>query len=180
MATRTNAIESSINRLQELGVNFLAIDFDMTILDTHTAGRWVGSLEELLGHVRHEFKQLITASLQKNIRVAVVTFTAQISFVKGVLEAIVGPEEAARIPIRGNDRTWSYQGNGSRDGKQAYIASAVEELEQSGDAKITKSTTVLIDDDRRNIHHALSDGTRAIWFNPDKPHHLLRDLARLV
>jgi hypothetical protein len=180
MATRTNAVGDSIKRLQELGVNFLAIDFDLTILDVHTGGRWSGTLDELLGHVRHEFRQLIVAARQNGIRVAVVTFTSQVVFVKGVLEAILGPEEAAWIPIRGNDRSWSYQGAGCRDGKQAHIASAVEELENAGQADITKTTTVLIDDDRRNVHHALADGVRAIWFNPDKPHHLLQDLARLV
>lgn len=181
MATRgVNAIGDCVERLNEVGINLLAIDFDQTILDIHTGGRWQSSLEELLPHVRSEFKQLISAARQHEISVAVVTFTTQMHLVKGVIESIVGQEEAEHIPIRGKDRSWSYHGGGSRDGKQAYIASAVEELEQSCEIEITKNTTVLIDDDRRNIRHALADGVRAVWFNPDKPHHLLRDLSRLV
>lgn len=97
-----------------------------------------------------------------------------------ILENVVGLDHAARIPVRGSDRSWTYSGLGSRDGKQAYIASAVEELEQLGDVSISKQTTVLIDDDKKNIRIALKDGVRAVWFNPDKPHHLLKDLQRLV
>ena len=136
-------------------------------------------------------------ALQHNIHVAIVTFSRQINLVKGVLEAIVGVEQASKIPIRGGDRSWKYEGVGSQDGKQAHMASAVEELEQQqhrqrpppsssggdnvvGGLEITKSTTLLIDDDKRNIRTALEDGVRAIWFNPDKPHRLLRELTELV
>ena len=127
--------------------------------------------------------------MQHNIHIAIVTFSRQISLVKGVMEAVVGVEQAAKIPIRGGDRSWKYEGAGSQEGKQAHMASAVEELEQqhrqqqSGGGvglEITKSTTLLIDDDKRNIRTALEDGVRAVWFNPDKPHRLLRELTELV
>jgi hypothetical protein len=39
---------------------------------------------------------------------------------------------------------------------------------------------VLIDDDPKNIRIALGDGTRAVWFNVDKPHHLLQELVQMV
>ena len=111
------------------------------------------------------------------------------------MESIVGVDQASKIPIRGGDRSWKYEGRGSREGKQAHMASAVEELEQQqqttststtggggggGGIEITKSTTLLIDDDKRNIRTALEDGVRAVWFNPDKPQRLLRDLTELV
>jgi len=119
--------------------------------------------------------------MQQNIHIAIVTFSRQSNLVKGVMESVVGIEQAAKIPIRGGDRSWKYDGVGSRDGKQAHMASAVEELEQSGEGvEITKSTTLLIDDDKRNIRTAMEDGVRAVWFNPDKPHRLLRDLTELV
>jgi hypothetical protein len=182
MTTRTGggAIENSIKRLLQLKINFLAIDFDCTLIDLHTGGRWAGTAEELLAHVRPEFRQLVMAACSNNIHISIVTFTPQTAMVKGVLENIVGTERAERIPIRSGDRTWSYQGAGSHAGKQAHMASAVEELEQNGQVEITKNSTVLIDDDQRNVRHALKDGVRAIWFNPEKPHHLMRDLARLV
>ena len=127
------------------------------------------------------------------MHVAIVTFSRQINLVKGVMESIVGVDQASKIPIRGGDRSWKYEGRGSREGKQAHMASAVEELEQQqqttststtggggGGIEITKSTTLLIDDDKRNIRTALEDGVRAVWFNPDKPQRLLRDLTELV
>lgn len=144
----------------------------------------MGTVEELEGHIRPEFRQLLQAFLLNDIHVAIVTFTPQTGLVKNILEKMTQHDERLYkyvIPIRGGDKTWSYTGVGSTHGKQAHMASAVEELLQHNtNADITKQTTVLIDDDRKNIRIALKDGTRAVWFNPDKPHHLLLDLARLV
>ena len=176
------AVEKAIARLQDLGVNFLALDFDQTILSCHTGGRWPHSAEELLTFVRPQFQKLIPAAHQSQIHIAVVTYTAQINLVRSVLESIVGPQAAEKIPIRGADRSWQYNGTGSTDGKQPHIASAVEELltNASPSMNITKKTTLLIDDDPRNIRHALNDGTRAIWFNPDKPDKLFESIIKLV
>ena len=195
------AIHKVIHRLLDLGINLLAIDFDQTILDIHTGGRWNDTLEELLPHVRPEFAQLIPAALDNNIHVAIVTFSSQIHLVRGVLEYIcslaagninndnadihstqyAAISRAAQIPIRGGDRSWSYKGGGSREGKQHYIASAVEELESKNPGlEITKNTTVLIDDDSKNIRFAFADHVRGVWLNPDKPHLLLQDLIKLI
>jgi hypothetical protein len=177
----SSAITSAIAKLKELGINFLALDFDQTILDTHTGGRWRESLEELLPHVRPVFVQLMQAAVEHDIQVAIVTFSVQSKLVLGVLEHTVGMPAAHQIPIRGGDRSWRYEGEGSLDGKQAHMASAVEELEtRNQGVQITKSSTLLIDDDRKNIRVALRDSTRAIWFNPSKPHMLLQDIMRLV
>lgn len=182
MATRINsssAIENAIIRIQRCNINFLAIDFDQTFIDIHTGGHWPGTSEELLLHVRPEFRDLVLSAIAHDIRVAIVTFSRQASLIRRVLEASVGVEVASKIPIRGGDRSWSYEGVGSQDGKQAHMASAVEELEQNGEIDISKATTLLIDDDKRNVQIALQDGVRAIWFRPHKPHHLLQDLAKL-
>jgi hypothetical protein len=191
-ALPTSAIGSAIGKLQELGINFLAIDFDQTILDIHTGGQWKGTLEELIPHVRPVFSQLIQAAVESNIHVAVVTFSSQVSIVRGVLDYMVGIQASQQIPIRGGDRSWKYKGGGSTRGKQAHMASAVEELEaathhgKSGEeggsdgVHITKNTTLLLDDDANNIRFALSEHVRAIWFNPKKPHLLLQDIAKLV
>ena len=179
-ATRTyNAVESSIVRLKALEINFVAVDFDQTIIDVHTGGRWSGTPEELVPHVRPEFKQLLPALLHNQICVAVVTFSPQTSMIQRILESVVGPEHIGRIPIRGGDKTWTYNGEGSKHGKQAHMASAVEELEQDGSIRISRATTVLIDDDVNNIRHALRNGTRGVWLNPDKPHRLFKDLKEL-
>ena len=60
------------------------------------------------------------------------------------------------------------------------MASAVEELEGLHGVEITKRTTLLIDDDVKNIRTALRDGVRAIWLNPRHSHVLLQDITKLV
>jgi len=187
----STGINQAIAKLKELGINFLALDFDCTILDIHTGGRWNGSLEELFPHVRPVFAHLIEAAVAssssdeegegKELHVAVVTFTRQIQLVRGILDQIVGPEASQRIPIRGGDRSWKYTGGGSTQGKQPHMASVVEELEsQHAGLRITRNTTLLIDDDEQNIRVALTNGVRAIWLNPEKPHLLLQNIRKLV
>lgn len=179
-ANSTSAIQNAVGRLKELDINFLAIDFDQTILDVHTGGRWEATEEELFPHVRPAFFQLIEAARGADIEVAVVTFSRQTHLVRGILDWILGVDGSSRVPIRGNDRSWQYKGRGSKSGKQAHMASAVEELEQRYGVEITRKSTLLIDDDDNNIRCALGDGVRAIWFNPEKPHKLLPDMIRLV
>lgn len=251
------SIQKVIDHLKnDVGINFLALDFDQTILDIHTGGRWNHSLEELFPHIRDVYAQLIRAALTNDMEVAVVTFSCQTKFVRGVLDHIMSScldmdpqtleamgvlgignvvDTSHRIPIRGGDRSWRYNGSGSHEGKQPHMASAVEELEarreedylrakaaleaanhrsSSGGVRtpppgasksqneavtptrtedgaasetaaapmpeaITRKTTLLLDDDSRNIRYALQNGVRAVWFNPKKPHKLLPDLMNL-
>jgi hypothetical protein len=52
----------------------------------------------------------------------------QTKLIRSVLRAAFGKVIAANIVVRGSDATWSYEGAGSKAGKQQHIASAVEEL----------------------------------------------------
>jgi len=249
------AVEKAIDKLTELDINFLALDFDQTILDIHTGGAWKGSLEELFPHIRPVFAQLITTALTtasinngdgNGIEIAVVTFSFQTRFVRGVIDHIIEVgldhdtsnklgmigiggvvDTSNKIPIRGGDRSWRYSGTGSIEGKQPHMASAVEELEtlrelreeeeqqqqrsaystttsasglisgseltpssaattaKNANAKpplppITRKSTLLLDDDHRNIRHALDNGVRAIWFDPKRPNKLLPEIMKLV
>ena len=79
------------------------------------------------------------------------------------------PEVADRIPIRGEDGSWEYEGEGSMQGKQPHMASGQEFLIASQAASITRESTLLVDDDANNIRTALDEGVRAIWCNPDNP-----------
>jgi hypothetical protein len=162
-------------------INFLAIDFDQTIIDTHTGGNWKGTAEGLLVHVRPMFLHLIPAALERNFHVAIVTFSPQVEMIGSLLQTIVGTDVCRKIPIRGGGpHQWMYTGMGNKEGKQGHMASAVEELEQLQKAEITKATTVLMDDDARNIRIALREGVRAIWLNPEKSRLLLQDMQELI
>ncbi|CAN0549888.1 unnamed protein product, partial [Ectocarpus sp. 8 AP-2014] len=46
-------------------VNFLALDFDLTILNIHTSGRWPGTPEQLTQRIRPFFQALIPIAVAK-------------------------------------------------------------------------------------------------------------------
>ena len=165
-----------------MNINFLAIDFDQTIVDLHTGGRWKESARDLAEHVRPVFRHLIPMANGRNIRIAVVTFSPQTGQIREVLEIAFDASLSDLIPIRGNDMTWKYMGNGLRMGKQEHMASAAEELmtrPMLGVTDVSKSTTLLIDDDPRNVKKSLKDGTRAVWLNPVDPNKFLSDILLL-
>lgn len=171
--------KDAVSRLTKLNINFLALDFDYTILDVHTGGRFKGSIEELCSHVRPMFIHLISAAHAAGIKIAVVTFSPQTQFIAEVLENFF--PFASEIIIRGRDQSWSYEGNGMKDGKQAHMASAVEELMTNDDTlNITRSSTLLVDDDDSNIKLALREGVRAILLDPHNSSSLLTDMTILV
>ena len=156
------------------------------MIDVHTGGRWKDSSSELADHLRPLFKQLIPMAMRHNIRVAIVTFSPQTKHIREVIEIAFPTSISELIPIRGNDQSWTYTGNGMRLGKQEHMASAAEELMSKPtptlgvvNTDVCKNTTLLIDDDPRNIKKCLKDGTRAIWFNPLDPNRLLDDILLL-
>ena len=157
------ATKKAIQKLKELEINFLALDFDQTILDIHTGGSWKGTVEELYPHIRPEFKALITSAIATNgeIEIAIVTFSCQTRMVRGVIDHIIttGLDEntkqtipgligiggivdtSTKIPIRGGDRSWRYNGSGSINGKQPHMASAVEELDARREEEEVQAAT---------------------------------------
>jgi len=167
-----------LSHLVELKINFLALDFDQTILDIHTGGKWRGSAQELAEHVRPMFYHLIKAAHDANVKVAVVTFSSQVEQISHILE-LYFPEFSTEIIIRGRDKSWSYEGNGMKLGKQPFMASAVEEFETIGNVEISRNSTLLVDDDPQNIKLALKDGVRAILFLPHKSLNFFKDVERI-
>ena len=63
--------------------------------------------------------------------------------------------------------SYAYTGNGSQEGKQPYMASAAYELSAKYNIDITRRSTLLVDDDFRNIQIALKYKTPAIRFEPE-------------
>mmetsp|Transcript_127 Transcript_127/g.288 ORF Transcript_127/g.288 Transcript_127/m.288 type:complete len:232 (-) Transcript_127:435-1130(-) len=172
----------AVGKLVDLKINFLAIDFDQTMIDIHTGGRWKESVSSLTTHLRPLFLHLIPIATSSQIRIAIVTFSPQTKHIREVLEYAYSPNVAECIPIRGNDGSWTYVGNGMKMGKQEHMASAAEELmakPMPDVGIISKSTTLLIDDDPKNIKKSLKDGARAVWINPRDPLRLLDDIMRL-
>jgi hypothetical protein len=108
---------------------------------------------------------LVPLALKNGIVVAIVTFSRQVELIKRVLE-LNFPEVYQQIPIRGDDDSWVHESLPKYNtGKQSYMASAAEELAEQYDMKITRSSTLLIDDDHNNIRVALENLVRAVHFN---------------
>ena len=229
--------EGMMARIQQDGIQLVAFDFDKSILDIHTKGKWKGPASDLVPHVRPDMKCLIRNCRERGIHVAVATFSTQKDLIQEVLQEALGytRTEQQKVPDTGpgdvnqdsptaNDAGDSsnhlFTGpyipvygrddvvEGSNKGKQSQLLLAMEainrqtkitmadipvlvegetaQLQQQEDAGehtnkdgekqlasttapalITAASTLLVDDDRRNIQIAMEDGYRTILFRPD-------------
>lgn len=110
------------------------------------------------------------------------------------LKIVFGQDVADKIVIRAKDNSWGGSGTTetylvfesclfysparctpfpagetAKEGKQKFLASAAEQFQRLHGVEITRNSTLLIDDDHRNIQIALERGVRAVWFIPDEP-----------
>lgn len=94
IASTTNSNENTVWTCQSMlefvvnnKIQLVALDFDKTILDVHTGGRWKHRSQELVPHVRPEFVCLIQQLLeQEDMQVAVATFSTQKDLIRRVLQ----------------------------------------------------------------------------------------------
>ncbi len=188
-------LHGCVNAIQRSGINFVAIDFDKTLICIHTSGKWSGNATELSTKVRKFFREFVPLLMSRGICVAIVTFSGEVKLIQQVMHTIF-PALASMIPVRGRDLSWDYQGKGCKDGKQHYMASAAEELNNmynenivpneaygtrlgTGFTKITRATTMLIDDDMNNICIALKNKVRAVFCDPERTRNMIDDLLVL-
>lgn len=92
-------------------INFLAIDFDNTLVDIHLGDRYSGTLAELVSTFRPILVNLIVSAMRFDIAVSIVTFQKQTDLIKTALGAVFPSDIAERIVLRGNDETWHYEGH---------------------------------------------------------------------
>lgn len=67
-----------ITALHRLNIKLLAVDFDLTLVDTHTKGAWVGSAHALVSRGRPYIKELVEEALRTGLYVSIVTFSPQV------------------------------------------------------------------------------------------------------
>ena len=172
--------QAAVRLLRDADVNFLAIDFDHTFIDDHTAGKFKGTASELGLKVRTVFRHIVPLAFQHGLFIAIVTFSGQVDLIKQMLMQEF-PEQGHRIVIRGNDRSWARPVDAR--GKTAHISDAVEEIKVSHQVQITIRSTILIDDDNDNIEIALTNRTKAILYIPEDPNSekkLVNDIITLM
>ena len=66
--------EAAAKQLKAQDIRLLALDFDLTVIDRHTGGRWKGTAEELAEHVRPDIHCLLNSAFNRQIDAAIVTF----------------------------------------------------------------------------------------------------------
>jgi hypothetical protein len=167
--------QAVVDSLLRANVNFLAIDFDNTLVCLHTSGMFSDTSTKLAEYFRPCFRKLIPRAIDHNINVCVVTFSPQGNLIKEAIR-IVFPLHGDRIIVRAKDNTWGDMGTEKKHGKQKYIASAAEFAETEFKVKITRKTTLLIDDQQSNINIALSNSVPALLFNPENPDSMVTDI----
>ena len=152
------------------GTNFLALDFDFTIIEKHTGGRWKDSPDELRRHVRPVFKCLLNAAINEGMHVGVATFSEQKTLISNVMSNAF--PHGGYIPIEGRCC-------GESHGKNKHIDAVIKDInlhEQNG-PQISKETSLLIDDDRRNVELATKAGYKALRFPNDDPWQLIETIT---
>ena len=143
-STLREKCKEAILKLKQLQINFVAIDFDKTLVDVHTCGRWTDNSTVLATKLRPLFKCFVPMALDNKLCVAIVTFSGQTTLIQEVLRTTF-PNHHEQIVLRARDNSWGNMG-GSRDGKQNYMASAAIELEKNYSADnldITRNSSKL-------------------------------------
>ena len=82
------------------GVRLLALDWDLTVLNTHTRGRWINSSVDLAAHVRPAMRNLILAAMEAQLPVSIVTFSTQNQLIQDTLQHALHPFDASSIFVR--------------------------------------------------------------------------------
>ncbi|KAJ8602527.1 hypothetical protein CTAYLR_001309 [Chrysophaeum taylorii] len=186
-------VQIAAAKLRDAGIKLLAIDFDQTLVSTHTGGVWQKTAEVLAQRVRPCMKRLVRTAIAHGINVAIVTFSPQVELISEVL-ALSFPTDwhqaRARSPsivsyrsqilVRGLDKSWAYHGDGTCDGKQPHLASVAEELSLRRATLVTKKSTLLVDDDVNNIERALRHGVNAVLCSPQDPTSVERGIDALL
>jgi hypothetical protein len=150
-----------MEKVETHSIQLVAMDFDKTIVDLHTGGRWKRGIQPLVRHVRPSFRCLIRHCRTLGIPVAVTTFSRQTQLIARVLQ--VALQDEALLPVFGGD-TWV---EGYTKGKQSQLYLALEHFNREQhftDTVITPGGTLLIDDDPENIRVAVQDGYHTILY----------------
>ena len=108
-----------VQRLVNLGIKLVAVDFDLTILSIHTHGFWPFTSKQLIQKVRPSFQQFLTLALNSgHFHVAVVTQSPQIPLIQEVLREALPTCDTSKIIYRGTDGKWKEVKGISKEGKQ--------------------------------------------------------------
>lgn len=158
------------------GVRLVAVDFDRTIVNVHTKGRWRGSAGALASHVRPFFRKFLLALQRHGLWVCVCTFSVQAELVRNVCCTALGGK-VSRVYLRALDGSWvqpsvrttakGWQGvdvSIKGGGKLGHMFSTVLDIATRTGEYITPAQTLFLDDDMENIFKAKAAGVISALF----------------
>ena len=144
------------------GVKLVAVDFDRTIVDIHTGGRFKQSATILSSHFRSFFKHFLKEAQQVGLWISVVTFSGQTQLIADAMAIALGGESSIkRCYLRGEDGGWTrpnsqdasanWQSRNLSKGKLGHIYSVVQNISKLTGEAISPSEVFYIDDDLANV-----------------------------
>ena len=148
--------------IAKAGISLIAVDFDRTIVDIHTGGRYKQKSSVLSARVRPFFANFLKEAQQMGLWVAIVTFSCQTTLIADSMSIALGGESnIKRCYLRGNDGSWSLPPKNNvapgwrrRDlttGKLGHIYSVCHHIEQLSTKSISPTEILYIDDDLANV-----------------------------
>lgn len=166
--------EQSLNKLfaislKRMNIVLVAIDFDQTIVATHTRGIWSDSpndIARLAAFVRPSFVDLITALTENGLLVAIVSFSPQTSVIRATLDHVLGTGICNKLFIQCTTPSLTVNAP-PIGGKENHLVAIVSYIHQATGRLINSRQILLIDDDPDNIMTALTFGHYAIHYSTD-------------
>jgi len=182
-ATDSIEVAEQIAACKNAGIKLVALDFDNTLINIHTKGKWKSTAEELVMQVRPVFMKLIPEIWRANMLLSIVSFSPQVQIIKQLLSKLYGsklklgvntfvcgalPLTTSRTPGRAHVNSI---GIASPKGKTEHLRKVCEEYcdAHRGATHLKPHEILLIDDDLRNIDEARKNRNRAILFRNSEP-----------
>lgn len=177
------------------GMKLLCLDWDLTVVACHTKSKWYGSAEQLERWIRPVFRNLISAALQTNMRIAFVSFSGQADFINEALRIAFGAR-AEQFVVRCSDKKWGLKDDvfsrmfprakQNDASKLSHICSAAtffnngdKENSNPQTSNIQPHNIVLIDDDQDNVVDAGKHDVHSVHMDTNNPSKFLKRLEEL-
>nr|KAG5693033.1 hypothetical protein BaRGS_005657 [Batillaria attramentaria]KAG5707023.1 hypothetical protein BaRGS_019628 [Batillaria attramentaria] len=153
-------LDAFVAKLIKKNIKLLALDFDLTILDIHTYGKWDGPVEKLVPHVRPCMRDLIEMAQSKGVFVCIVTFHRQMDLIQELLRVankVIVQVNTPEILAQMEDEKETFVPTAVAEGlgKEVHIKNVVRQLRDSQNVTISPKEILLLDDDEKNVRSAV-------------------------
>jgi hypothetical protein len=181
----SDSIIQTLNCLTRKGIRLICIDFDNTFISIPTYGKWSGNPIDLADYARPILIQFIKKCIQRNIYIAIVTFSPQENIVKECLKYIF-KSDFDKIYIKTSNHNYKncnpkycklLKKKIKMTRKNPMMISVATDIFIKNNDKILPPQILLIDDSWDNICAARKAGYKVYYFSNEKELSIINDLA---